>query len=206
MEVRLKVMVGKSAGKEIGVPVSRFLIGRSDDCHLRPKSDSISRNHCAILTREDHVVVRDLNSRNGTFLNGERVTQDTEVDSGDQLQIGKLEFEVLVKGAPIPKPKAVGTPEATIKAPDSLEFDVSEWLQEADASEKTKRVAEPETRQFQLDETDRVALANAEEKTEDVPAQRPEKKEPGKLPTRPDSPNTSRDAAADMLKKFFNNR
>ncbi|MBI2477325.1 MAG: FHA domain-containing protein [Planctomycetia bacterium] len=69
MQVKLKVLAGKNSGKELPVPVKRFLIGRGDDCHMRPKSEAISRNHCAILINddEDEVIIRDLNSRNGTY-------------------------------------------------------------------------------------------------------------------------------------------
>ena len=92
MQVKLKVLVGKNEGKEIAVPVKRFLIGRADDCHMRPKSDAISRNHCVILTKEDRVVLRDLNSRNGTFVNGERI--DALLTESQQLG---FDLEAVVK-------------------------------------------------------------------------------------------------------------
>lgn len=206
MEVKLKVLTGKNSGKEISVPVKRFLIGRADDCHLRPKSDAISRNHCAILIGEDEVVIRDLNSRNGTLLNGERVKGDHVLVAGDVLKIGKIEFELAIKmKKKVPKPQPVKA-----KSEDgSMEFDVSEWLDEADAAARTEKASDPETRQYKLDETDRIALeesrAAAGGKKADL--KRPEKREPGKLPTSStDSVSTSQDAAADMLKKFFNSR
>ena len=48
MELRLKVLDGKHAGQEIRIPGPKFLIGRGDDCQLRPKSDSVSRRHCML--------------------------------------------------------------------------------------------------------------------------------------------------------------
>lgn len=231
MKVKLKVMRGKSAGKEIPIPAPRFLIGRSNDCHLRPKSDSISRNHCTIMTRDNQVWVRDLNSRNGTFVNGERITEEEEVRDGDQLQIGKLEFVVVVKAgkkaAEVPAEKAkqadlgqaelgqadTDQPDPALAAgeePGSLDFDVSEWLQEADPN-KAGGDSPPETRQFQLDDTDRLALSEMSKEREkpeeeEKESKRPKRK-PGKLPARPaNMTNSSRDAAADMLKKFFNSR
>ena len=107
MQVKLKVLLGSSAGKEIPVPVSRFLIGRGDDCHMRPKSDAISRNHCAILISGDSVILRDLNSRNGTFVNDERIQGDRELKAGDKIRIGKLEFEAVIKQAKPDEKKAV---------------------------------------------------------------------------------------------------
>ena len=234
MQVKLKVLVGKSAGKEIPVPVSRFLIGRAEDCHMRPKSDAISRNHCAILVSEEKVAIRDLNSRNGTMVNGERITSERELETGDRIRIGKLEFEVLIKEAKRAKKeetkqpakekeaRADAAPQKATKSPaksdsSSIDFDVSEWLEEADAVAKARSQSEPETRQFQLDETDRVELAAAADlgspSPQDTPQDKsgklpkPAKKPPGKLPQRPAvQAATSKEAAAEMLKKFFSNR
>ncbi|MBP86024.1 MAG: peptide-binding protein [Planctomycetaceae bacterium] len=221
MRVKLKVLLGKNEGKEIAVPVKRFLIGRADDCHMRPKSEAISRNHCAILINEDddEVMLRDLNSRNGTYLNGERISSDMPLDSGDHLQLGRLEFEVVIKDRKrVPEPVAAGSDSA--EASGSLDFDVNEWLEEADTTEKKPDIADPSTRQFKLDETDRIALEEAKQTLDsvdgiDLPAEDseskafkvPKKQEPGKLPesVKPVAAS-SQDAAADMLKKFFNNR
>jgi len=215
MQVKLKVLVGKSAGKEIAVPVERFLIGRGDDCHMRPKSEAISRNHCAILVNQeaDEVVVRDLNSRNGTFVNGERIGSDTPLNSGDQLLVGRLEFEVVILDRKA-EPAAAADGKPTREDTSSLDFDVSEWLEEADKVDKAQKKSDPETRQFKLDETDRIALEKAKEENQPTPQPeesakkkfvKPEKKGPGKLPAgaKPQAA-TSREAAADMLKKFFN--
>jgi predicted component of type VI protein secretion system len=221
MQVKLKVLAGKSAGKEIEIPVTRFLIGRSQECHLRPKSDAISRNHAAILVSDTGVAARDLNSRNGTYVNDERIQGDHPLSDGDRLRVGKLEFEVVIHQ---PEPVATAKPEAPIKATvdadssNSREFDISEWLAEADAAAKASRDADPETRQYKLGEGDRAALDQAGQ-TEAAPEatdeeaekkkgfQRPEKRPVGKLPERPSSaPANSREAAADMLKKMFNSR
>jgi pSer/pThr/pTyr-binding forkhead associated (FHA) protein len=213
VEVKLKVQAGSNAGKEIPVPMARFLIGRSDECQLRPKSDAISRNHCTILTNEDEVTVRDLNSRNGTFVNGERVSGDQPLKNGDMLRVGKLEFEVVILGKA--KQQTVPAPDTKTekKAEDgsSVEFDVSEWLEEANAVANQKR-SDPDTRQFKLDETDRIALGNSvpePSSTGDSGVKKiapPEKRAPGKLPDRQkQAAANSREAAADMLKKFFNN-
>lgn len=223
MQVKLKVLAGKNTGKELSVPVKRFLIGRGDDCHMRPKSEAISRNHCAILINDldDEVVLRDLNSRNGTYLNGERLTADHPLEAGDHMQIGRLEFEVLIKDRKrVPEPVAVSATIADDSA--SLDFDIGEWLHEED-SEKAQKTSDPETRQFKLDETDRIALEAAKQTLDgiedgDLPDasdggsnakkfERPQKQAPGKLPETPQqAAESSRDAAADMLKKFFNNR
>jgi pSer/pThr/pTyr-binding forkhead associated (FHA) protein len=116
MNVRLKVLSGGSAGKEVKLQEGEFFIGRGDGCHLRPKSDAISRKHCVLLVDDKHVLVRDLQSRNGTLVNGEKIEGDRELRRGDRLTVGPLEFEVMVQSAragapPVPsKPAAEAAP------------------------------------------------------------------------------------------------
>lgn len=233
MQVRLKILQGSNTGKEIKIPAPKCVIGRGDDCHLRPQSDAISRRHCVIITTENEVVVRDLNSRNGTFVNNERVGEESVLLSGDMLKVGPLEFEVAVEQTPgKPKrPKVTDIKEAVARTAEGSGVtatteldDVSQWLEEADTEEKQRRTTDPETRQFRLDDTamppeeSSKPASSAETKAlkpdpkkadsgKTEKAEKAEKKEPGKLPARPTS-NTkdSREAAADMLKKFFNRR
>ena len=81
---------------EIRVP--RFLIGRDEQCQLRPNSNEISRLHTAIEQREGRVFVRDLGSQIGTVLNG-RVLRDEEAEAshGDRLQIEVLQFTFAIE-------------------------------------------------------------------------------------------------------------
>ena len=94
MQVKLKVTSGANAGKEVLIPVNKFFIGRDPQCHLRPKSDAISRHHCAILVTETQVAIRDFNSKNGVHVNGVRIQDICILKPGDVLRIGPLEFEV----------------------------------------------------------------------------------------------------------------
>ena len=91
----LKVIGGKQDGKLIPLTTKKFLIGREQDCHLRPNSDSVSRHHCVITLDDFSVQVRDLGSSNGTYLNNVRVLGIQQAMSGDRLKIGTLEFEVV---------------------------------------------------------------------------------------------------------------
>jgi hypothetical protein len=96
MELTLKVISGKYAGQLIKVPHQRFMIGRSEECHLRPHSELISRQHCVIITENDEISVEDLGSRNGTYVNGEKISARRSVDPGDKVKVGQLEFELYV--------------------------------------------------------------------------------------------------------------
>ena len=115
MEVQLVVASGSKAGQAILIPGPKFLIGRADDCHLKPRSDLISRYHCAIISEDGYVAIRDLGSKNGVYLNGERVPLENELKNGDKLSVGPLEFTVnLSIGAKAPKKPKVESIEAAV--------------------------------------------------------------------------------------------
>ncbi|MBN1590359.1 MAG: FHA domain-containing protein [Pirellulales bacterium] len=99
---------------------SKFSIGRSPDCDLRAKSSRISRHHCVILVEKQRVIVRDLGSRNGTFVNGEKIEKEHSLNHGDQLSVGRFELEVQItddaKATAGSSPKPAAEPRATAKA------------------------------------------------------------------------------------------
>ena len=99
MQVQLRVANGAQEGKFIQIKHDKFLIGRSDDCHLRPKSESISRRHCAIVHKQGKILLLDLKSRNGTELNGKKLdpSRAKVLKNDDHLKIGKLEFTVVME-------------------------------------------------------------------------------------------------------------
>ena len=97
MRAQLKVLYGSRKNELVDVCDRRFFVGRGSDCQLRPKSDAISRQHCMILMNEQDVTVHDLNSKNGTFVNGERVQGHCTLRDGDILRLGPLEFELLIR-------------------------------------------------------------------------------------------------------------
>ena len=74
-------------------------VGRETGKHmLTLHGEGVSRVHCLLTLREGSIIVRDLGSSNGTWLNGKRLTseQDTPISKGDVLAIGspKERFEV----------------------------------------------------------------------------------------------------------------
>ena len=99
MQVKLIVRSGSHEGKEIAISSEKFLIGRSESCQLRPKSESVSRKHCIIVLKENRVLIQDLKSRNGTYVNDKRLPVDKAkvLKAGDALRVGKLLFEVMLE-------------------------------------------------------------------------------------------------------------
>lgn len=97
MEVRLIVLHGEYQGREIPLPETIFMIGRDEGCHLRPHCPRVSRKHCAIATWAGKVRIRDLQSRNGTYVNDQRVQGEMVVSDGDQLRVGSHLFAFQIK-------------------------------------------------------------------------------------------------------------
>lgn len=151
MQVQLKVANGSKAGQLIAINRPRFLIGRAEDCHLKPKSELISRYHCAILSEDGYVAARDLGSKNGVFLNGHRISIEEELKNGDHLVIGPLEFEIVLSVAlsAQKKPKVESIEEVVARTVErdtmvpakaggknaSEEGNLADWLLEDDEGE-----------------------------------------------------------------------
>lgn len=104
LKVLLIVVQGKPEGKTIPVTGPVFRIGRGLECHLRPNSEEVSRNHSEITLTDTEAVVRDLGSRNGTRVNGKLLTGSHTLKSGELLQVGPLTFAIAIQGVPIELP------------------------------------------------------------------------------------------------------
>lgn len=171
--MKLKVLVGKNAGQELAIPGPKFFIGRADDCHLRPRSELISRHHCVLLLEDDYAAVRDFGSRNGTQVNGERVEGERELHKGDQLTVGPLSFEVASividkKRARVESVKEAAARTVADHAADrdenEEEFDISQLLGDdtgATATSDTTVLNPAETSKFHVEE-DPAATISAE--------------------------------------------
>ena len=94
------LMVQKDGGsKEVPLRALPVTIGRGEDCKVRIPLASVSRNHCELLIDDDELMVRDLKSSNGTYVNKDRVTR-RELVPGDLLAVGPVVFVVRIDGHP----------------------------------------------------------------------------------------------------------
>jgi predicted component of type VI protein secretion system len=123
MRIGLVVLTaGKKKGWAIPIAVAEFLIGRSAGCHLRPKSRIFSDRHCALITRDGRLFVRDLGSANGTYVNQKPVRGELELHDQDRLRVGFLSFAVHIQGETPPTTLstapalAAGAVEASLEA------------------------------------------------------------------------------------------
>lgn len=76
-----------------------MLLGRSRECDVFIESQEISRQHARLRVRPDSVLVEDLASTNGTFVNDERVTT-APVQPGDELRLDTVRFVMVAPGSP----------------------------------------------------------------------------------------------------------
>lgn len=96
MQVSLRRVFDGLETATVRVEGLHLLIGRGNDCHLRPASPHVSRRHCEIVVEGQRVTVRDLASTNGTYVNCQRVEDTRELTSRDVLGVGLAFYEVLI--------------------------------------------------------------------------------------------------------------
>ena len=77
----------------------KFTIGRRKACEIPVGDAKASRNHAQVFKQGNRFYIRDLASRNGTFLNGERLAGDTELSFGDKIVIGEMVMEFVEESA-----------------------------------------------------------------------------------------------------------
>jgi predicted component of type VI protein secretion system len=217
MDLKLRVLEGKNAGQEISVHGKKFFVGRAEDCHLRPGSDLISRHHCVLLIEDGYIGVRDFGSKNGTYVNAERVVGERELKPGDQLTIGPLRFEVHIahglggkKKPPVSDIKEAAARTAQAAAQDPM--DVTQWLSgepngdgNSTVTADTRTPSITDTDAIQMGTSNTVAEPPADDETAEHRGPR-EKKPVGKLPPRPNASKDSQEAAAAMLSKLRKRR
>lgn len=96
---------------EVTFPLNaeKLVIGRSRSCDIRLREDTVSRLHAALVWRDDALVLEDLGSSNGTFVNGDRVLEPRPLGAGDEIRFGSLRGMVERADAPQPDRRAPGT-------------------------------------------------------------------------------------------------
>lgn len=94
LQAKLEVVEGGALGTLIKIPSEALTIGRAPACKIRPNDPCVSLHHCRIKRFAGAVVLQDLQSTNGTFVNGERIVQPVELWDQDQIQVGRFVFAI----------------------------------------------------------------------------------------------------------------
>src|SRR5215475_14712441 len=90
---KLVLLSAGMTGRTHELKVDKTTIGRVEDNTFQIAEPSVSSHHCEVLLRGNDVIVRDLNSTNGTFINGEKVTE-SPIKPGQILRLGQIEMRL----------------------------------------------------------------------------------------------------------------
>lgn len=104
-EMPMLLMVeGPAPGKRFFVDRAMLLIGRDEQCDVVVPDRQVSRRHSSISVENDLYILKDLSSKNGTFLNGQEIKEPHTLQDGDEIQIAlccKLAFVGADATAPV---------------------------------------------------------------------------------------------------------
>jgi pSer/pThr/pTyr-binding forkhead associated (FHA) protein len=115
-ELSLEIVEGAGAGRMVAVAAT-VTIGRGRDADLVLADELVSRLHAQVTLDGPGAVVEDLGSRNGTYVNGERIHGPVRLEPGDQLQLGVSLVELRSAGQIAERPSAVHPVPPTLAVP-----------------------------------------------------------------------------------------
>lgn len=126
---RLVFRNGPYAGKSLQIPAGKTVVaGRNRDIDLPLPDLKLSRRHCEISYQNDCFMIRDMGSTNGTYVNGDRISDPIKLTHFDRILIGDLEIEFQVPeaiseeqtrlGMPSPQADPEVPPEAALPSPE----------------------------------------------------------------------------------------
>lgn len=94
LAAELVILTGDTNAERFRIRPQGHVIGRSPDADIQISDPYSSEFHARVGIQDGQVVVHDLGSTNGTYVNGRRVTSPTSLSRGDTVQIGKTILEV----------------------------------------------------------------------------------------------------------------
>lgn len=94
-------------GRMHELAADKTTVGRVEDNVFQVPDPSVSSHHCEVLRRGDEVIVKDLNSTNGTFIDGQQITGEHALKHGQILRLGQIQMRLetgVATTTPPPKP------------------------------------------------------------------------------------------------------
>src|ERR1043166_1990138 len=110
---KLVVLSAGLTGRSHELKADKTTIGRVEDNTFQIAEASVSSHHAEVFMRGSDVVVKDLGSTNGTFINGEKI-DEAGLKPGQTLRFGQVELRLEVEGVAAPPPPAPSQAAATI--------------------------------------------------------------------------------------------
>ena len=128
----LIIQSGKHKGKKVKLADPEIIIGRDEEARIRIASSDVSRQHALLIPTPEGVLVRDLGSRNGTFVDGVPIQGEVLLRPGGSLSVGPVSFELSgadpTRKAPAAKPALKKNSD-----PNLSDDDIASWLAEEGA-------------------------------------------------------------------------
>ena len=109
----------------ISIDRDRFVIGRRPGANLTLMSPRVSGRHAEIVVAGENLFIRDLGSKNGTFVNRRRATDMTPIGEGDHIELADIEFRVEYSPSQVPVTSQKGSYSETCGELDTFE---SAWV------------------------------------------------------------------------------
>ena len=96
--MNIHLTMESSSGRQREFPVENPLtvLGRGHKCDLRIPLQKVSREHCQIELRHGRAYLEDLGSMNGTFVNSQKIEEETQLHSGDVIEIASIKFIIMI--------------------------------------------------------------------------------------------------------------
>lgn len=88
------LLVPSGGGEDVPLKKDRILIGRRDNCDIVLRFPNVSGQHCRLSLDSGYWFVKDLDSRNGTKVNGFRISGRKRLDPGSILSVAKHQYEI----------------------------------------------------------------------------------------------------------------
>ena len=113
---KLVLLTEGFAGRTYELNVEKTTVGRVEDNAFQIAEPSVSSHHAEIILKGNDVVIKDLNSTNGTFINGEKITEAV-LKPGQTLKFGQVELRLEGKDGAAPAAGAKAAPGGAPAAP-----------------------------------------------------------------------------------------
>jgi predicted component of type VI protein secretion system len=189
MKLTLNILTGKHKGKSMTLPGEVVVVGRDPEADIRVNSTEVSRLHCELHIRGERVIVKDLGSRNGTFINGEAIFSEAELHPGDTLHVGAMVFELPgKKKTPSGEPRPKKPPAARVATKAASDEDVIDWLAEGGG---------------EFEDTDTTIVTNAEAKKMEQDENSPLTPRTQTISIQPIDPGSHAAQAAQIIRDFW---
>ena len=144
MNVNLVLFRKDGTTRSFRLPSTVTVIGRRQESDLCIPLMVVSRRHCELNLEKGRLKLRDLGSRNGTYINDQRVDQ-ADVNPGDKIQIGPVTFAVQIDNQPAELStldSVILQPPEHLAVPEKKDVDQDETFLETADPDSAKNAAE----------------------------------------------------------------